>query len=125
MREPCINKIKQGFLLWWFLISVLFKYSRLVSVSHEFIFSKVPSEMSFTVTFYTHEKYLSVIFYKQLVQDVLCSAIMSYKERRKFWLPQPKMLLTQNSSLIPAPAYMPSSWHRVKISSILTVLTPG
>lgn len=89
------------------------------------IFSKVPFEMPFTITSCTQEKYLPIIFYKQLVQDVLWSTIMLYKERRRFWLPQPEMLLTQNSSLIPAPAYMPSSWHRVKISSILTLLTPS
>lgn len=89
------------------------------------IFSKVPFKRPFTITSCTQEKYLPIIFYKQLVHDVLWSTIMSYKERRRFWLPQPEMLLTQNSSLIPPPGHMVSSWHRVKISSVLTVLTPS
>jgi Ubiquitin-protein ligase len=79
--------------------------------------------MPFKITSCTHENYLIINFYKQLVQDVLLSPIMAYKERKRFWLPQPEMLLTQYSSLIPAHAYMRFSWHRVKISSILTVLT--
>lgn len=50
--------------------------------------------------------------------------VRHYKERRRFWLSQPEMLLTQYMFLFFLPyTYMQSDWCRANISSILTVLT--